>query len=67
MGGLALKLSPQGLSPAEFADICAANPHLMIELTATGELVAMPPTGSVRGDAMKAWARNGGAGTRPRG
>ena len=49
MGGLALKLGPRGLSVAEFVAICAANPHLRLELTATGELVAMPPTGSDTG------------------
>jgi len=49
MGGLALRLGPRGLTLEAFVSICAANPHLRLERTATGDLVAMPPTGSDTG------------------
>jgi Uma2 family endonuclease len=49
MGGLALRLGAKGLSLTEFEALSAANPHLRLELTATGELAVMPPTGSDTG------------------
>lgn len=33
------------LNPAEFERLCQDNPELRLELTATGELVTMPPAG----------------------
>jgi len=34
------------LTPAEFAEVCAANPEAVLELDADGRLVEMTPTGS---------------------
>jgi Uma2 family endonuclease len=33
------------ISPAEFERLCQDNPELRLELTANGELIAMPPVG----------------------
>ncbi|MFN3361896.1 MAG: Uma2 family endonuclease, partial [Pseudanabaenaceae cyanobacterium] len=35
---------------AQFAEICAANPDLRLELTSEGELIVMPPTGGETGN-----------------
>ncbi|MCS6959063.1 MAG: Uma2 family endonuclease [Pseudanabaenaceae cyanobacterium SKYGB_i_bin29] len=41
-----LNLEPIGkVTLAEFEKLCKANPDLRLELTATGELVVMPPAG----------------------
>jgi Uma2 family endonuclease len=36
-----------GLSPEQFALVCAANPDAVLELAADGRLIDMPPTGGV--------------------
>jgi Uma2 family endonuclease len=36
-------------TPEEFAELCAANPDAVLELTAEGELEQMPPTGGETG------------------
>jgi Uma2 family endonuclease len=47
---IAINLRPTlQLTDAEFEQICRSNPDLRLERTATGELVAMPPTGSETG------------------
>ncbi|TMA60462.1 MAG: Uma2 family endonuclease [Deltaproteobacteria bacterium] len=49
--GLPLKLNVQRaeLTEEQFMRLCQENPELRIELTAKGELVIMPPTGSKTG------------------
>jgi Uma2 family endonuclease len=44
---LTLDLSgvPIRLTPLEFEQVCQGNPDCRLELTSTGELIAMPPTG----------------------
>jgi Uma2 family endonuclease len=44
---LTLDLSgvPIRLTPLEFEQVCQGNPDCRLELTRTGELIAMPPTG----------------------
>ena len=37
------------VTPAQFEVLCHDNPDLRLELTATGELIVMPPTGSKTG------------------
>ena len=37
------------LTPAQFEQLCGDNPDLRLELTSTGELIVMPPTGSKTG------------------
>ncbi len=37
------------LTPAQFAEVCAANPEAVLELDALGHLVEMTPTGSASG------------------
>lgn len=55
------------LSPAQFAEVCAANPEAVLELEADGTLIEMTPTGgstSARNTALlfqlHAWARSSG-------
>lgn len=36
---------PIRLTPLEFEQVCRVNPEYRLELTSTGELIAMPPTG----------------------
>ena len=45
--GLAPLILPPGLqlSPEQFALVCEANPEAVLELTATGQVIAMTPTG----------------------
>jgi len=49
--GLPIKLNVQEakLTEEQFMRLCQENPELRIELTAKGELVIMPPTGSKTG------------------
>ncbi len=50
MPALTFNLNPiLALSDAQFYELCAKNPELKIERTATGELVIMPPTGGETG------------------
>jgi Uma2 family endonuclease len=61
---------PRGLklSPEQFALVCEANPEAVLELTAAGQVIAMPPTGGDTGRRntrllfrLQAWAeRRGG-------
>ena len=37
------------LSPEQFALVCEANPEAVLELTAAGQVMAMPPTGGETG------------------
>jgi Uma2 family endonuclease len=37
------------LTPAQFAEVCAANPEAVLELDALGQLIEMTPTGSASG------------------
>jgi Uma2 family endonuclease len=37
------------LTPAQFAEVCAANPEAVLELDALGHVVEMTPTGSASG------------------
>jgi Uma2 family endonuclease len=37
------------ITPEQFAELCRANRYLRLELTSTGELIAMPPAGSRAG------------------
>src|SRR5260370_11814309 len=37
------------ITPEQFEELCRANRDLRLELTSTGELIAMPPTGSKTG------------------
>jgi Uma2 family endonuclease len=55
------------LTPAQFAEVCAANPEAVLELDADGTLIEMTPTGgstSARNSALlfqlQAWARTSG-------
>ena len=42
---LTIDLNALKLTPEQFQEICDANGDLRLELTATGELIVMPPTG----------------------
>ncbi|MFM2302868.1 MAG: hypothetical protein RLZZ135_271 [Cyanobacteriota bacterium] len=42
---LTIDLNALRLTPEQFQEICDANGDLRLELTATGELIVMPPTG----------------------
>lgn len=66
-----VRLNVQGLkmTDAQFALLCQENPELRLELTAQGELIIMPPTGSKSGwrsgrsyYALTAWADKEGSG-----
>lgn len=61
-----IKLNVRGLTltEAQFARLCQENPELRLELSAQGELLIMPPTGSKTGwrnneisYALTAWAK----------
>src|SRR5438128_347263 len=66
-----VKLNVRGirLTDEQFARLCQENPDLRLELTARGELVIMPPTGSKTGwrnneisYALTAWTKTDGTG-----
>jgi Uma2 family endonuclease len=42
---ISIDISSVRLSEEQYFELCAANPDLRIELSATGELTIMPPTG----------------------
>ncbi|HEV2827088.1 MAG TPA: Uma2 family endonuclease [Pyrinomonadaceae bacterium] len=57
------------LTPAQFEQVCRDNPDLRLELTSTGGLIVMPPTGSLTGKRnfnlsgqFAAWAEKDGTG-----
>ena len=68
--GLEPLVLPTGLklTPEQFALVCEANPEAVLELTATGQVIAMTPTGGETGRRntrllfrLQAWAeRRGG-------
>jgi Uma2 family endonuclease len=56
------------LTPAQFAQVCAANPEAVLELSADGQLITMTPTGSETGSRnsrlvmrLQLWADRAGA------
>ncbi len=60
---------PEFATSEEFEELCRANRDLRFELTSTGELIVMPPTGSRTGMRnanltyqLAAWARSDGTG-----
>jgi len=59
----------QPVSPEEFEQLCADYRDLRLELTSTGQLIVMPPTGSETGKQnfdltyqLGAWSRRNGTG-----
>jgi Uma2 family endonuclease len=55
------------LTPAQFAEVCAANPEAVLELDALGHLIEMTPTGGATGvrntcllSQLQVWARSCG-------
>ena len=55
------------LTPAQFAEVCAANPEAVLELDALGQLIEMTPTGGATGARntcllaqLQVWARSCG-------
>src|SRR5215470_10106431 len=57
------------LTEEQFMELCQENPELRLELTAQGELVIMPPTGSEGGwrsgevfFSLTAWTKNDNTG-----
>jgi hypothetical protein len=46
------------LTPAQFAEVCAANPEGVLELDALGQLIEMTPTGSATGGMAPAHSWN---------
>ncbi|MEW6212126.1 MAG: Uma2 family endonuclease [Acidobacteriota bacterium] len=66
---IALDIHSVHLTDAQFYQICADNKDLRLELTAQGELIIMPPTGSLTGWRnarinyyLTAWAEQDGTG-----
>ncbi len=56
------------LTPAQFAEVCAANPEAVLELDAQGHLIEMTPTGGATGarntcllSQLQTWARSSGS------
>ena len=56
------------LTPAQFAEVCAANPEAVLELDADGNLIEMTPTGGTTGARntcllaqLQNWARSCGS------
>jgi Uma2 family endonuclease len=43
------------VSHEQFVDLALANRDLQLERSATGELIIMPPTGSVTGGSIANW------------
>ena len=57
------------VTPEQFEQLCIEHSELRLELTSTGELIIMPPTGSETGRRnsnltyqLGAWARTDGSG-----
>jgi len=64
-----IALTHQSVSPEQFEKLCADYRDLRLELTSTGELIIMPPTGSETGRQnfdltyqLGAWSRQNGTG-----
>ena len=57
-------IGAQGVTPDQFEELCRKYRNLRLELTSTGELIAMPPTGAETGRLnanltyqLEAWSR----------
>jgi Uma2 family endonuclease len=66
---IALDMHSVDLSDEQFYQLCRDNRDWRLELTASGELIIMPPTGSMTGSRnadinyqLTAWAKNHGTG-----
>lgn len=64
-----IELTHQLVTPEQFEELCIKYSELRLELTSTGELIVMPPTGSETGIRnsnltyqLEAWARTNGSG-----
>ena len=64
-----IELTHQTVTPEQFEELCSEYRDLRLELTSTGELIVMPPTGSETGKRnsnltyqLEAWARTDGSG-----
>jgi len=64
-----IELTHQSVTPEQFEQLCIEYSELRLELTSTGELIVMPPTGSETGRSnsnltyqLEAWARTDGTG-----
>ena len=64
-----IELTHQSITPEQFERLCAEYTDLRLELTSTGELIVMPPTGFKTGRRnsnltyqLEAWARTDGIG-----
>jgi Uma2 family endonuclease len=64
-----IELTHQLVTPEQFEELCIKYSELRLELTSTGELIVMPPTGSETGKRnsnftyqLEAWARTDGSG-----
>ena len=44
-----IRLTHQSVTPKQFEELCSEYSELRLELTSTGELIVMPPTGSQTG------------------
>ena len=64
-----IELMHQSITPEQFEELCIKYRDLRLELTSTGELIAMPPTGSETGERdasltyqLMAWTKKDGSG-----
>jgi Uma2 family endonuclease len=64
-----IALTHQSVTPEQFERLCDEYRELRLELTSTGELIVMPPTGSETGRSnsnltyqLEAWSRQNGTG-----
>ena len=64
-----IELTHQFVTPEQFEQLCIEYDELRLELTSTGELIVMPPTGCETGRSnsnltyqLEAWARRDGTG-----
>jgi len=64
-----IELTHKLVTPEQFEQLCIEYSELRLELTSTGELIVMPPTGSETGRSnsnltyqLEAWARTDGTG-----
>jgi Uma2 family endonuclease len=64
-----IALTHQSVTPEQFERLCGKYREMRLELTSTGELIVMPPTGSETGRSnadltyqLEAWSRQNGTG-----
>jgi Uma2 family endonuclease len=64
-----IALTHQSVTPEQFERLCGEYRELRLELTSTGELIVMPPTGAETGRSnsnltyqLEAWSRQNGTG-----